>query len=239
MKKLTSGVLSATIGLLAVGFIGTPAQASESKKEVICHATAADKYVSTPVARDSIINGGHGENGINAGDIIQPFSYNFNGGPEEQYPGQNWVGFPENQTLFNNGCNPTDIPLTPVLPVAPIATCSDQNPTLTIPAQPSGINVTSTANDKGEFFVNFQLPEDTPYTTYSFADGFSKDLKLTTIDNRPTDPLWDDATKTCKMPDTGAGDQIQWWMIPTAAGMFLLAALLFVAKPFIGRRFSA
>ena len=237
MKKMFTFLMLLIFGVSALAF-AAPASASETKKEVICKATASETnpFNKILVARDSIINGGHGENGIGINDIIPPFSYNFDGGPEEQYPGQNWT--PENQALWQNDCSPSPITLTPVLPAQPIATCLNQNPALTIPTQPAGINVSSTSDDKGNFTVLFELPKNTPHNTYLLPEGFVNPITISTLDNRSTDDLWDPVTKTCVMPDTGAGDSIQWWMIPAAGGMFLLAAVLFTFNT-ISRRRSA
>jgi hypothetical protein len=234
--KAVSMLLLFVLGIAALAFTAPAANASESKKEVICKATASDTnpFNKILVARDSIINGGHGENGIGIKDIVPPFTYNFDGGPEEQYLGQNWTD--ENKALWTNGCAPSPITLTPILPEQPIATCLNQNPTLTIPAQPNGINVTSAADDKGNFTVFYELPKNTAHNTYLLPEGFINPTSISTLDTRQSDALWDPETKTCKMPDTGAGDSIQWWMIPAGAGMLLLASILFFIKPMIGRR---
>jgi hypothetical protein len=223
LKKIISGAVALFLGLLAVGFVGAPANASESRKEAICHATNGKNfYEHELVPRQSIIQGGHGENGVNVGDIIPPFEYNFDGGPVEQYPGQNWT--PENVTLWKKFCNPDTNVLTPVLPVSPVATCTNPNPTLTIPAQPNGLNVSSTADDKGNFTVSYELPKNTAYNTYAFPEGFKNNVSISATDNRQSDPLWDPATGTCKMPDTGAGqiksEHILW------AGMLIFAGLV-------------
>jgi len=239
LKKLIIAILAGILGFSGVIFFGSAANASETKKEMICTATAAEgnPFVKALVARDSIIKGGHGENGVNEGDIIPPFEYNFDGGPVEQYPGQNWTE--ANKVLWANDCKPAGQVLTPVLPISPIATCSNPNPTLTIPAQPNGINVSSTANDKGIFTVSYELPKNTAYTSYSFPEGFKNNITITTTDNRPNDPLWDPATQSCKMPDTGAGQSIAWWMVPAAAGLFALAAILFTINGIMARRKTA
>jgi hypothetical protein len=235
-KKLIIAILAGILGFSGVIFFSSAANASETKKEAICTATASDvnPYNQVLVARDSIINGGHGQNGVNEGDIIPPFDYNFDGGPVEHYPGQNWT--PENQILWTNGCNPSPIVLTPVVPVPPIATCSNPNPTLTIPAQPNGINVSSTADDKGNFTIAFELPKNTPHTRYVFPEGFVNPVNISTIDNRQSDPLWDPAKGECVMPETGAGQSIAWWMVPAAGALFAFAAILFTFNTIMTRR---
>lgn len=242
MKKLVSGLLSLLLTLMATAALAltaAPANASESKKEAICKATSSgsNPFILSSVARDSIINGGHGENGVNAKDKIPPFDYNFDGGPVEHYPGQNWDA--EAELFMAQGCSAVDNILTPVLPVSPVITCNVLNPTLTIPAQPNGINVTSAADDKGNYSVAFELPKNTLLQTYSLPKGFVNPVNISTVDNRPSDSLWDSATKTCKMPDTGAGQAIQWWMIPAAGALFFLAAMLLVLKPLIRNRILA
>lgn len=238
MKKILALFLIAIFGVSALAF-AAPASASESKKEMICHATASktNPYNYELVARQSIINGGHGEHGVNADDIVPDFKYNFDGGPEEYYPGQNWTT--ENQVLWSNRCSATNNILTPILPTAPIITCADPTPAFIVPTQLKGINITSAADDKGNFTVAFELPKNTAYNTYSFPADFVNPVTISTVDNRPSDPMWSVEKGACNLPDTGVGADIQWWMIPAAAGGFLLAALLFIAKPFIGRHFIA
>lgn len=238
MKKIVSGLVGLLLVVLGMWVGGGAANASETKKEAICHATASDVkgFVPELVARDSIINGGHGANGVNAGDIIAPFDYNFDGGAVEHYPGQNWSG--ANVTLWQNGCKAAVVVLTPVLPKAPVQTCVSPG-TLVVPAQPAGINVSSTADDKGNYTVSYQLPASDAYTTYVLPQGFVNPVTVGTVDARSSDQYWDAAKGACVLPDTGAGQNVQWWMIPAAGGMILLAALLFTLNGVLGRRNKA
>ena len=62
----------------------------------ICHATSSEEnpFVQQTVNSNSITNpGGHGNSGINAGDIIPPF---------DGYAGNNWT--PENEIIWHNNC---------------------------------------------------------------------------------------------------------------------------------------
>ena len=68
-------------------------------KITICHATASDTnpYVTETVDEASIENpSGHGSSGINADDIIPPFTDG-----SFVFPGQNWDA---GQAIWNNGC---------------------------------------------------------------------------------------------------------------------------------------
>ncbi len=70
------------------------------KKVTICHATASESnpYVAQEVSEASILNpGGHGNSGINEGDIIPPFG---------DYSGQNWTT--EFIAIYENECNVPD-----------------------------------------------------------------------------------------------------------------------------------
>jgi len=232
-KKIFSGLLGlllVLIGVVGLTLTAAPANASESQKEPVCHATASDSnpYALVTVARDSIVNGGHGVDGVNAGDLIPPFDYNFNGGAVEHYAGQNWNA--DADKLMSQGCTALNTVLTPVLPVAPVETCTAAAPTLVIPAQPAGIDATSAADGKGGYTVLFGLPKNTLTQTYSLPKDFVNPVTVTTVDGRTSDAYWDAAKGVCALPDTGAGQNVQWWMIPAAAGMFLLAALLFTAN---------
>lgn len=204
LKKIISGAIALFLGLLAVGFVGAPANASETKKEAVCQATADGHFNPQLVARDSIING-RGDNGINENDIVAPFDYNFDGGAVEHYPGSKAWADPANQTLWANLCKPTNNVLTPVLPVSPVATCTNPNPVFTLPVQKDGINVTSAADDKGNFTVSYELPKNTTYNTYAFPAGFVNPVTVKTTDNRPLDIYWDSAKGACNLPDTGIG----------------------------------
>ena len=63
-----------------------------AEKIVICHATAAGHYNRIEVSKRSIISPGHGDSGINVGDIIPPF---------DDYDGNNWE---EGQAIWENDC---------------------------------------------------------------------------------------------------------------------------------------
>jgi len=70
-------------------------------KVTICHATASESnpYVEISVDVASIVgDSGHGNSGVNAGDIIPPFSIDGN-----VYAGNNWDA--DHQAIFDDGCN--------------------------------------------------------------------------------------------------------------------------------------
>lgn len=206
LKKVAAFVVLTVMAFIGLSFVTVlPAQASETSKQAICSATASETnpFVQHTVAKEAIVKGGQGNSGVNAGDIIPPFDYNFGGKDYGTYAGQNWTD--ENKALWANGCNPTNVVLTPVIPAAPIQTCANPNPTLTIPAQPAGINVTSAADDKGNYSVAYELPANTVYKNFSFVKDFVNPVLIATIDNRPLDALWDATKNACNMPDTGAG----------------------------------
>jgi len=230
MKKVISGVIVLVLtlmGFAALSFASmAPASASEvTNKVTYCQATGNGSFHPITAAENSVIDkdGKLQQGGVNANDIIPPFDYNFGGNDHGTFAGQNWST--ENQTLWRNGCNPTNVVLTPVLPIAPIQTCADPTPTFTVPAQPSGINVTSAADDKGSYTVAYELPANTVHNTYSFIAGFVNPVIIATIDNRPLDAMWDAAKGACNMPDTGAGiksEHVLWAGGLIFAGLVLL-----------------
>lgn len=233
MKKLISIIITFSLALLSFATLSlvavAPASAGETSKQVICHATGSvtNPYVKPPqgVAEESIVKGGHGQSGISAGDIIPSFEYNFGGNDYGTYPGQNWTE--ANQKLWANNCNPATNILTPVLPVPPIATCANPNPTLTLPAQPAGLNVTSAATDIGVFTISFELRKNTAHNIYAFPADFVNPVTIATVDNRPSDIYWDATKGACNMPDTGAGniksENILWAGILIFSGLVLTA----------------
>lgn len=210
--------IGAMFTLTVMAFIGLcfvtvlPAQASEPKTVGICHYDEggkgdSGKYEYKVVSKASIVKdtgdpNGHGKH---EKDIIPPFSLNDGGSDDYEYAGWNWTA--ENQALYGNGtgCAPANNVLTPVLPVAPIQTCADPNPTFTVPAQPAGINVTSAADDKGNYTVSYQLPANTVYNTYEFVKDFMNPVVIATIDNRPLDEFWNADKGECNLPNMGAG----------------------------------
>ena len=216
MKKVLSGVLTITLTLL--GFIGlsfatiAPASAGnpEDDKVLICHYDEGNRvYKDNLVPKNAIINpssgkpSGHGANdGVHDQDIIAPFSYNFGGSIHGGFS-KNWVDNPENQAIYENGCRAISEELTPILPVSPVLTCVNPNATLTLPKQPSGVNVTSATDGKGTYTVLFELPKNTPTKSYTFPVGFQNPVTITTIDNRPSDQYWDAEKGACNLPDTG------------------------------------
>lgn len=233
--KHISAPLVLVPALLAIGFLAAPsADASESKNVTYCQATASETnpYVVVTAAENSVIDkdGVLKQGGVNEGDIIPPFDYNFGGSSSGTFAGQNWTK--ENQTLWQNGCKPTGNVLTPILPEAPVQTCANPNPTFTVPTQPEGVNVTSAADDRGNYTVFYALPQNTKHSSYVFPEGFVNPVTVTTVDNRPNDPMWDESKQACNLPDTGAGEVNSLHVL--YAGVLIFAGL--VLKTFVGRR---
>lgn len=232
LKKIAAGFVLTVMAFIGLCFATIlPASADEPKTIGICHYDEGGKgdlgkYTFQVVAKASIVkdSGDPNGHGTHERDIIPPFSVNDGGNDDYEYAGWNWT--PENQSLYGNGsgCAPANSVLTPVLPVAPIQTCANPNPTFTVPAQPNGINVTSAADDKGNFTVAYQLPANTLYTTYAFPEGFVNPVTVSTVDNRPLDQYWSTEKNACNMPNTGAGLRSEHILI--GGGMVFGGAIL-------------
>lgn len=204
LKKLGAGIALTGVAFIGVSFATVlPAQASETSKQAICHDTGSGKFVQNTVAKESIVKGGHGNSGVNAGDIVPPFDYNFGGEDHGAYSGKNWTD--ENKALWANSCNPANVILTPDPIVAPVQTCANQNPTFSVPLPTNGLNVSSSDNGSGVYTVLYELPKNTAHKTYTFPEDFVNPVTVTTVDNRPLDIYWDSAKGACNLPDTGAG----------------------------------
>jgi hypothetical protein len=111
----TTTAVAATSGVIAGA---SQASGDDSPKITICHSTdsAKNPWVSETVDENSILQGGHGNSGINADDIIPPFT----DGADGSYPGNNysvdavWSGHGANtsftatetgETILANDCN--------------------------------------------------------------------------------------------------------------------------------------
>lgn len=193
--------IAAVIALAALSLTATPAQASETKTQTICHYDNGQggKYTQQTVAKASITKAGHGDH---AADIIAPFTWDDGGNDYGTYPGLNWTT--ANQALWANGCNPANAPLAPVLPTQPQATCLRTDGDLVIPEQVAGVTVTSKVTSAG-YVLTYTKPADTIYNTYVWADGFTGTATILPLPVLTTDPLWDAAHGICRMPDTGGG----------------------------------
>jgi hypothetical protein len=123
MKKRIA-ILAAIILVLTGGASLLPKAVAGEKLDrvTICHATASETnpYVVETVDKNSIVFGddGHGNSGVNIGDIIPPFDY----GDGLHYDGHNWDA--TGQAIFNNDCN---------LPVTPPPCTDDCPPPTTTP----------------------------------------------------------------------------------------------------------
>ena len=94
-------VLAVAAGTLGVGASAASATNADPHKVTICHATASQSnpYVTISVDVASIIgDSGHGHSGVNAGDIIPPFTVP----GDASYAGNNWTD--AGQAIFANGC---------------------------------------------------------------------------------------------------------------------------------------
>ena len=95
-------VLAVAAGTLGAGASAASATNTEPHKVTICHATASQSnpYVTISVDVASIIgDSGHGHSGVNAGDIIPPFTID-----GYAYAGHNWD---TGQAIWANGCSAT------------------------------------------------------------------------------------------------------------------------------------
>ncbi len=115
MKKIIIPLL--LFFLLGLGGIAVAGQnhKDDNGNITICHATASQQnpYVTQTVDENSIVtDSGHGNSGINEGDIIPPFDY----GNNEHYEGHNWNT--TNEAIFDNDCNIPQVAL-------PILGCTD------------------------------------------------------------------------------------------------------------------
>src|SRR5579862_2887214 len=111
--------------LLLFGLLQLPASAAT--KVTICHATnsTTNPYVKESVDISSL-GDGHGNNGMNPGDIIPPTS-------GTDFPnGNNWTT--EGQAIYNNNCNipkptPTNTPTPTKKPTATPTPTTTPTPT--------------------------------------------------------------------------------------------------------------
>jgi hypothetical protein len=256
MKKLTSGILSTALAALSFGALAvtTAAPASANTGNIgYCQATASDRnpynYITTSI--DALLdnNGELKQGGINANDIVPAFSYITKDKVRKYFDGN-----PKGQTIVTAADCPGGPELVLAKPNDPSyipPSCSNpEHPwgRVSVPAD-LGLGVASASepvlNESSKHFSLFYtLKPDTKTEYFQWADtnGETKNFILNAT-HISSDPLYITDSVTgegrCELSATGAGDQIQWWMIPTAAGMMLLAALLFIAKPFIGRRLNA
>lgn len=209
MKKLFASALSLALLLIGTVFFASPAQASETGKNItLCQAQGNGGYHLISPSKRSLINGNGSVSGINANDIVPPFTWNFGGNNHGSFPGQNWIPG-TSETFFANGCNPNSNDLTPNLPAATVqATCMDPIAAgiISTPEQPSGVNVSAPVlGDNGWTFTFSKTAVDTVYETYKWAAGVTETFTVRVLPPLTTDPFWDAEKGECNLPDTGAG----------------------------------
>lgn len=241
MKKIFALVFAVVLSFAGmVAFISAPAQAGESSKITICHATGKPgKYVSQTVDKNSIVkgNGGHGQSGVNDGDIIPPFTYNFGGNNSGSYPGNNWPGDIEGNQLIANNCIKAEPKVvTPVAPTFVQPTCLDTPDRdgnrlgkLTLATQPEGV-ILDVATPRlqgnpgaGIWMVNYVSADPTKYTVTNGMFSFK-------IDNLTSDPMWSIAANNCNLPDTGMSAGTSNALMVTGGLVVFAGALLIFAS---------
>lgn len=213
MKKFYSTILSLALLLIGAVLFASPAQAGIPDAISYCQATASDKnpYVLIKNAPlESLIDKKTGEfkqGGINAGDKVPPFSWDFGGDNHgSNSTGQNW-----NETLDRNfldvlKCNPSQIPL----PVPTVdftdSTCILIGGNAVVTNPDSRVSVDGPTRTGKVWNATFSLPTSDTYTVFTWADGTTADKTFShTLTDPTTDDLWDTKTGGCRTPDTGGG----------------------------------
>ncbi len=230
LKKITASFATLVLALLSFATLSVlslaPASASIPLPDKItyCQAQGNGEYHPiTPNVRSLVDNKGNfKQGGINAGDIIEPFAWDFGGDDHGTFPGQNWTA--DSRAFVDRDCVPlnSSIPV-PVIDLDP-ATCSNLFGTLKIvSADPRLVQGTITIGKTST--ATFTKPVDGTYNTYTWADGTkSKDITLSVTAVDPiTDPLWDSAKGICRMPDTGGDIKSEHILY---AGILIFAGLV-------------
>jgi hypothetical protein len=212
MKKLIASVLSLAFLLLGAVLFASPAQASETKEQAICHFNNGQGggFNQITVSKRSIVkkSGDEGGHGAHDQDIIPPFTWDDGGNDHASFPGQNWTA--ANQVLWANDCAPANNVLTPALAQPTVqATCLDPigHDALLLPTQPANVTAADPVlnGDKTLWTIVFSKTANTLYNTYVWAQGVSETQTIKILPPLTTDPLWDTEAGQCRMPDTGAG----------------------------------
>lgn len=141
-NKLSHVGIILTIVFLFSSFINFKANAAATTV-TICHATAstANPYVKITVAVASLGNG-HGNNGVNPGDIIPPT-------PGTDFPnGNNWNT--TGQAIYNNNCSiPTATPTPTIKPTATPTPTTKPTPTPTNTPTPTSTTTPTPTIEEG------------------------------------------------------------------------------------------
>lgn len=243
MKKFIASFI--LLGLFLVSFVtlASPAQASIPKSISYCQATGSESnpYVHIPNAPLTALidkDGNFKQGGINAGDKVPPFSWDFGGDDTGSFPGQNWDATLDPNFVDVRKCDPSTIPL----PVPTVdftdATCILNTGSATVTNTDARVTVSGPELVGKVWNATFTLPVNTTYETYTWADGKTGNKTFSqTLTDPTTDDLWDTRTNSCRTPDTGGG--ISNFALMVGGGALGLGMMFLGATNFIGRRRNA
>lgn len=210
LKKVISGVLALFLGLLAVGFVGTPANAGKPIVDNVtyCQAQGNGGYhliENAPVESLTDKKGNMKQGGINENDIVPPFDWDFGGGNHGSFAGTQGWDISELHNFIDRGCVPADTRkiAVPPTPIYVPGTCSNPQGTFT--------NETAEGADQTYKKVIGDLEPTwvinyTPAEGYKFAEDAVTTFRFPVVGPNASDPLFDTSKGICRMPDTGAGD---------------------------------
>lgn len=227
LKKIYSGAIALLLGLLAVGFMGAPANASKPLPTDITYCQAQGNGGYHPVTanvRSLVDNKGHlKQGGINQNDLVGPFDWDFGGDDYGTFAGSaGWNGA-ESLNFISRGCVPADTRklATPPTPIYTPGTCE----------HPEGTFTNETAVGSAQTYkkiIGDLAPawaiSYTPADGYKFAEGATTSYTFPVVGPSATDPLFDTAKGICRMPDTGAGKVNSEHIL--YAGILIFAGLL-------------
>jgi hypothetical protein len=242
MKKFLSAITTLALTLLSFATLSVlslaPASADIPDNISYCQATASDTNPFVLIKNaplKSLINddGTFKQGGINAGDKVGPFTWDFGGNSHGSFPGQNWDSTLDPNFLTVHDCNSTkhDPLLTPSVSFTP-ATCADRDGAVHIGTLPANVFETTTLTNK-TWTVDFTKTADTIYHTYVW-DAAAVLHHTFTITDPITDPLWDTKLGDCRMPNMGAG--LSETALIYGGGFFALGALLLFGLAITKRR---
>lgn len=249
MKQRITALIAFISLLFCAIVFALPAQASDlDTKTPVCQATGNGTHHLISVSKRSLITGNGSISGINANDVVPPFSYNFGGSNHGRFAGHNWPS-DEIGNAFMAGCAGNSTEVTPVLAAPTVqATCVNvQGEAPVVPAQTDpNVTVGEPVYENGVWTIQYSKPNDithnTPVTFESFVWAvmnpvFTGVQTVTVLPAGPGDEFWDAATNACRTPDTGGGISnfaLLWGGIALGGGMIFLGT-----TNFIGRRRNA